>query len=132
MKIMIALATLLLFSSGVFAQTLEDRIRILEEALKKQEQTITEQRKLIEELKKEIKASKPSEQPVAARPKEPLPPAMQEPPKTSVPEKAKEALLPKEGEPKKDIFSYQAGGANLRLIDVSFDGLFAAGSFDRA
>ncbi len=128
MKIMIAFFTLLVFSSGVFAQTLEDRIKILEDILKKQEQTIQEQRKLIEELKAEIKPSRPSEQPVVAQPKEPLPPAMQEPPKTSVLEKATEILLPKEGEPKRDILSYQAGGATLRLIDVSFDGLLAAGA----
>jgi hypothetical protein len=43
-------------------------------------------------------------------------------------EKVKEVLLPKEGEPKKDILSYQVGGANMRLIDVSFDALFAAGT----
>jgi hypothetical protein len=40
----------------------------------------------------------------------------------------KEVLLPKEGEPRRDILSYQVGGATLRLIDVSFDGLFAAGA----
>jgi hypothetical protein len=40
----------------------------------------------------------------------------------------KEVLLPKEGEPKKDILSYQVGGATLRLIDISFDALIAAGT----
>ena len=77
MKIMITLITVLIFSSGAFAQTLEDRIRILEEALKKQEQTIqelkslqetlkkqeqtiAEQRKLIEELKAEVRQPQPS------------------------------------------------------------------------
>jgi uncharacterized coiled-coil protein SlyX len=75
MKIMITfimLFMLLLFSTCVFAETLEDRItaleetlkkqeqtlkelRVLQETLKKQEQTISEQRKLIEELKAEVK-----------------------------------------------------------------------------
>jgi len=79
MKIMITLITLLIFSSGAFAQSLEDRIKILEETLKKQEQaiqelkilqealkkqerTIEEQRKLIEELKAEVKQQKPPEE----------------------------------------------------------------------
>jgi len=124
MKILITLATLLIFSTSAFAQTLEDRIKALEEALKRQEQTIQEQQKLIEELKTEIKATKPSEQPVAARPKE-TPPS--EPSKASMIEKAKEILLPKEGEPKKDILSYQAGGTTLKLIDISLDALVAAG-----
>jgi len=124
MKIMITLATLLVFSSSVFAQTLEDRIKTLEEALKRQEQMIGEQRKLIEELKTEIKALKPSEYPLVAQPKG-APPS--EPPKASMLEKAKEILLPKEGEPKKDVLSYQAGGTTLRLMDISLDALVAAG-----
>ncbi len=83
MKTVIVFATLLIFSSGALAQTLEDRIRILEETLKKQEQTIrelktlqetlkkqeetiSEQRKLIEELKPEVKRSQPSAPPKAA------------------------------------------------------------------
>ena len=40
----------------------------------------------------------------------------------------REVLLPKEGEPKRDILSYQVGGATLRLVDVSFDALIAAGT----
>ena len=83
MKIMIPFVTLFmlsLFSSSVFAETLEDRLRTLEETLKKQqetiqelkaleenlriqEQTIAEQRKLIEELKAEIKQARPSAPP---------------------------------------------------------------------
>ena len=79
MKMMITLITVLLFASGAFAQTLEDRIKTLEEtlkkqeqtiqelkilqgALKKQEQTIEEQRKLIEELKVEIGQQKAPEE----------------------------------------------------------------------
>ena len=78
MKTMIVFLMLLMFSSGAFAQTLEDRIRtleetlkkqeetikelkILQETLKKQEQTISEQRKLIEELKSEVKQQKAPE-----------------------------------------------------------------------
>jgi hypothetical protein len=72
MKMTITLIILLIFPLGAFAQTLEDRIKILEEtlkkqeqtikevkllqeSLKKQEQTIEEQRRLIEELKAEVK-----------------------------------------------------------------------------
>jgi len=68
MKILIALVSLLVFSSGAFAQTLEERLQNLEESLKKQErtiqelktlqktvkrqeQTIEEQRKVMEQLK---------------------------------------------------------------------------------
>jgi hypothetical protein len=116
-----------LYSMG-FAQTVEERIKILEEALKRQEQTIKEQQKLIEDLKAEMKQAKPPEQQKVAQPKETPPPAAQEPQKASTLEKVKEVLLPKEGEPKKDILSYQVGGATMRLIDVSFDGLFAAGA----
>jgi hypothetical protein len=57
------------YSSG-FAQSVEERIKILEETLKKQQEMIKEQQKMIEELKTTIKASKPSEPPVVAQPKE--------------------------------------------------------------
>jgi uncharacterized coiled-coil protein SlyX len=83
MKIVIALISLcmlLLLSTGIFAETLEDRLKTLEETLnkqeqtiqelralqetlKKQEQTIDEQRKLIEELKAEVKQTQPSAPP---------------------------------------------------------------------
>lgn len=62
------------YSSG-FAQTVEERIKILEEALKKQEQTIKEQQKLIEDLKSEMKQGRPPEQQEVAQPKETPPPA---------------------------------------------------------
>ncbi len=125
--ILISVIMFFIFYTSGFAQTLEDRIKILEETLKKQEQTIKEQQKLIEDLKVEMKQVKPPEQQNVARPKETPPPTAQEPQKASTLEKVKEALLPQEGEPKKDILSYQVGGATMRLIDVSFDGLFAAG-----
>ena len=80
MKFMITLITLVilsLFSTGVFAQSLEDRLKALEdnlgkqdqvirelkatqETVRKQEQTIDEQRKLIEELKVEMKQGRSS------------------------------------------------------------------------
>ena len=80
MKNMITLVTLFmisLFSTGVFAQTLEERLNALEdnlgkqeqviqelkatqETVRKQEQTIDEQRKLIEELKVEMKQGRSS------------------------------------------------------------------------
>lgn len=47
------LVVLLVFSTGASAQTVEDRMRILEETIKRLEQTILEQKKLIEELKAE-------------------------------------------------------------------------------
>jgi uncharacterized protein YoxC len=85
MKTVIVFVTLLIFSSSALAQTLEERIRILEEtlkkqeqtikelknlqeALKKQEETINEQRKLIEELKAEVKQPQPPAPPMAAMP----------------------------------------------------------------
>jgi hypothetical protein len=117
-----------LYASNGLSQTVEERVKILEGALKKQEETIKEQQRLIEELRTEIKRIKPPEQQEVAQPKELPFPAGQEPQKASTFEKVKEVLLPKEEEPKKDILSYQAGGATLRLIDVSFDGLFAAGA----
>ncbi|RPJ00267.1 MAG: hypothetical protein EHM36_14880, partial [Deltaproteobacteria bacterium] len=126
--ILISIMTFFVFYSSGFAQTLEDRIKILEEALKKQEETIKAQQKLIEELKAEMKQVKPPEQQAAGQPKEVLSPAVQEPQRAATLDKVKEALLPKEGEPKREILSYQAGGATLRLIDVSFDALIAAGA----
>ena len=82
MKTVIILLSLFIFSSGVFAQTLEDRVRALEESLKQQqqaireiqglkktvkeqEQTISTQRKLIEELKAEVKQPRASAPPAA-------------------------------------------------------------------
>jgi uncharacterized protein YoxC len=76
--IWVSIVALLIFSSSVFAQTVEERIKNLEDALKKQEQTIKEQQKIIEELKAEIKKVKPEEQQQAAQPKEAPPLAAKE------------------------------------------------------
>ena len=76
MSMFITLFMLSLFSTGVFAETLEDRVKALEKTLKKQEQTIkeirglqeilrkqeqtiAEQRKFIEELKAEVRQTQP-------------------------------------------------------------------------
>jgi hypothetical protein len=126
--ILISIIMFFVFCSGGFAQTLEERIEILEETLKKQEQTIKEQQKLIEDLKAEMKQAKPAEQQEVAQPKETPPPTVQETQKTSTIEKVKEVLFPEEGQPQRDILSYRVGGATMRLMDVSFDGLFAAGT----
>ncbi len=83
MRVIFALVSIFLFSSCAFAQTLEDRLQILEETMKKQEQTIqelktlqktvkkqdqtiVEQRKLIEELTAKVQQPKPSAAPSAA------------------------------------------------------------------
>jgi len=90
MKIMITLITLFalsLCSTGVFAQSLEDRLKALEETLQKQEQgqrslqetlrkqaqTIDEQRKLIEELKSEVRQNQPAAAQKAATGNETVP-----------------------------------------------------------
>jgi len=65
-KFMITLITvfmLSLFSTGVFADSLEDRLKALEENQRRQEQTIDEQRKLIEELKTQVKEGQPAAAP---------------------------------------------------------------------
>ena len=91
MKVMITLVSLLIFSSGAFAQTMEDRLNTLEQTLKKQEQTIQqlktlqdtlqkqeqtidEQRKLIEELKAAVKQPQPAAPPAAAATTQPAAP----------------------------------------------------------
>jgi hypothetical protein len=125
--ILISIIVLLALYSNGFAQTVEERIKMLEDALKEQEKTIKEQQRLIEELKSEIKGVKPREQQAVAQPKEVPRLTGEELRKKSALEKVKDVLLPEEGEPKKDILSYQVGGATMRLIDLSFDGLFAAG-----
>ncbi|MGD0487201.1 MAG: hypothetical protein ABSB94_08405 [Syntrophorhabdales bacterium] len=58
MRTMIGLVLLLIFSSGAFAQTqtMDDRIKTLEETLKKQEQTVQELKNLQETLKKQEQA----------------------------------------------------------------------------
>lgn len=63
MRIIVTLITMVmlsLFSTGVFADSLDDRLKVLEENQRRQEQTIDEQRKLIEELKTRIKQNQPS------------------------------------------------------------------------
>jgi len=92
MKVMFTLISLLIFSSGAFAQTMEDRLKSLEQTLKKQEQTIQqlktlqdtlqkqeqaidEQRKLIEELKAAAKQPQPAAPPAAAATPQAMPPA---------------------------------------------------------
>ena len=117
------LLTFFICCSTVSAQTLEERIKLLEETLSRQEQMIREQHKLIEEMKAEMNRLTSSPPQKVTESKETPPP-----PKPSTFEKVKEVLLPKEGEPKKDIFSYQVGGTTMRLIDLSLDVLVAAGA----
>ncbi|MGD0234605.1 MAG: hypothetical protein ABSC55_08700 [Syntrophorhabdales bacterium] len=91
MKVMFTLIALLVFSSGAFAQTMEDRLNSLEQTLKNQEQTIQqlkalqdtlqkqeqaieEQRKLIEELKAAAKQPQPAAPPAAAATPQAMPP----------------------------------------------------------
>ncbi len=125
--IMVSLLMFVLYQN-VSGQNLEERIKVLEEALRKQEQTIREQQKLIEELIADMERQKTTKPQEVARPKETAPPAEAESMKPSTLERVKEVLLPKEGEPKKDILSYQVGGTTLRLIDISFDVLVATGA----
>jgi hypothetical protein len=69
MRIMITLVTfcmLPLFSTVAFAQSLEDRLKTLEEALNKQQQTIAEQQKLIDELKAEVRRPRSPASPTTA------------------------------------------------------------------
>ncbi len=68
--ILISIMMFFVFYSSGFAQTVEERIKILEDALKKQEETIKAQQKLIEDLKAEMKQVKPPEQKEVAQPKE--------------------------------------------------------------
>ena len=68
--ILISIIMFFVFYSSGFAQTVEERIKILEDALKKQEETIKAQQKLIEDLKAEMKQVKPPEQKEVAQPKE--------------------------------------------------------------
>ena len=68
--ILVSIMMFFIFCSNGFAQTLEERIKILEDALKKQEETIKAQQKLIEDLKAEMRQVKPPEQKEVAQPKE--------------------------------------------------------------
>ena len=68
--ILISIVMFFVFYSSGFAQTVEERIKVLEDALKKQEETIKAQQKLIEDLKAEMKQAKPPEQRAVAQPKE--------------------------------------------------------------
>ncbi|HTP65822.1 MAG TPA: hypothetical protein VMJ66_10570 [Geobacteraceae bacterium] len=68
-RIMIALivtVVLSLYAPATFADSLEDRLKALEENQRRQEQTIDEQRKLIEELKAQIKQGQLSTTPSGA------------------------------------------------------------------
>jgi hypothetical protein len=73
MKIVVVLVSIFIFSTGAFAQTLEDRIKALEDTLKKQEQVIKEQRKAIEALKAEVGGSAQSPARTAGAPTAPSP-----------------------------------------------------------
>ena len=70
---LITLVMLSLFSTGVFAESLEDRLKVLEENQRRQEQTIDEQRKLIEELKIQVKQNQSETTPGRAAAEQPAP-----------------------------------------------------------
>jgi hypothetical protein len=126
MKIVIAFITLFVLSwssTSVFAETLADRIKTIEESLKKQEQTIENQQKLIEELKAEIKQPQPSAQPTAGAVKQK--PAMEEVQqqvqelneKVNEVVEAQRKVLPSEFNPSiglvgETIFSYRSKGSS--------------------
>lgn len=112
-----------LFCPAAFGQSVEERLKALEQMLKKQEQTINEQQKIIEALKVEVSKLKSPEPPAVEPAKKPASTA--EAPTASPEVVAKEAETPP---PRKDLLSYQVGGANLRLIDLSLDALVVAGT----
>jgi uncharacterized coiled-coil protein SlyX len=89
MRVIFALVSIFLFSSSVFAQTVEDRLQALEKTLKKQEQTIqelkalqktvkkqeetiSEQKKLIEKLTAKAQKSQPAAEPRAVAEAQPV------------------------------------------------------------
>ena len=73
MTTLITLCIVALFSTGVCAQTVDDRLKTLEETLRKQQQTIDEQQKLIEDLKTDVKQTRPSLPPEGAAAEQPAP-----------------------------------------------------------
>ena len=81
-------------------QTLEDRIKILEETAQKQEETIKEQQKLIKELKAEMEQKRPPVKQAVAQPKEAPLPVAEKSGKTATPSVVKETQLPEAGEAK--------------------------------
>lgn len=125
MKIMIALMAMFVLSwssTGVFAETLEDRLKNLEETLKKQAQTIEEQQKLIEELKAEVKQTRPSVSPESAAVNAPAAAEMQQQvnelnEKVNEVVEAQRKVLPSEFNPSiglvgETIFSYRSKGSS--------------------
>ena len=130
---LVTLCTVSLFSTGVFAQSLDDRLKTLEDTIQKQEQgqkalqetlrkqgqTIDEQRKLIEQLKAEVRQSQPS----AAAANETVPTAEMQQQVQELNEKvdrvaeAQRKVLPSEFNPSiglvgETIFSYNSNGNN--------------------
>jgi uncharacterized coiled-coil protein SlyX len=81
-------------------QSLEDRIRILEETAKKQEETIKEQMQLIKELKTEVEKKKPAVKQAGAPTKQATPAVAEKPGETTIPGTAPEAQLPQATEAK--------------------------------
>lgn len=126
MKIMITFITLFilsLFSTGVFAGTLDDRITAMEETLRQQEQTIEKQQKQIEELKAEVRRTRLTAPPGGIAAGEPAAAGKMEQQVQELNEKvnqvveAQKKVLPSEFNPSigvvgETIFSYRSRGSD--------------------
>ncbi len=125
MKTMITLVVLvfLSFSTSLFAQTSDDRIKILEETLKKQEQALSEQRKMIEELKATIKQTQSPASSAGTATNQPVAPVQMQQQVQELKEKvdqvaeAQKKTLPSEFNPSiglvgETVFSYRSQGKN--------------------
>ncbi|HKZ18386.1 MAG TPA: TonB-dependent receptor [Geobacteraceae bacterium] len=122
--ILCLLGGVLLFGTCAFGSTLEDRVNALEEMVRKQSQTIKEQQEVINKLLPQEEPQTKVEEKVAEETK----PAEESGTKPDVSELTAQPLPSTAVAARSDLWSRQIGGSKLRLIDISLDALFAAGS----
>jgi hypothetical protein len=110
------LICILFGTSPSTAQQGSNEFDTLRKEIEELRRLLTEKQKKLEDLERRIEAI----QTTVSEKK----PAIQ----ASASPEEKAPIPAKETEPKRDLLSYRTGGATLRLMDVSFDGVFAAGA----
>lgn len=115
---MTSLAALIIGTGATWAQVKNPELEALKQVVEELRRRDAEKEKRLEELQRQIEAMRP-QLPEAEKPATPA---------LALEKALKEIEAPAPEPVTTDLFSRQAGGTTFRLIDISLDALFAAGT----
>ena len=118
LMMMTSLVTLMIGTGVTWAQAKNPELEALKQVVEELRRRDAEKDKKLEELQRQIEVMR-SQLPAAEKPV---------PPEVALEQALKEIEMPSPAPVTTDLFSRQVGGTTFRLIDISLDALFAAGT----